>query len=187
MLAAAEGAARVRTAFPWLLVAILACTAPAAAAPTLQLTFKDGRVTLTTAGGTTAAQVLAEWSRIGGTRIVNADRIDGPPLTLELKDVPELEALEIVLRHTGGFIATARSVEGARAAPQLSTVAQVTVLPVSRTTTPPPVTAEAPPPAPDPVPLPAPPILDANGARRVIGPDGQPIPDDQDDQAPTGR
>jgi len=185
MLAAAEGSARVRPALPWLLVALLTCTAAAAGAPTLQLTFKEGRVTLTTAGGTTAAQVLAEWSRIGGTRIVNGDRVDGPPLTLELKDVPELEALDIVLRHAGGFIATARSSERAGAAPQLSTVAQVTVLPASRTTAPPPVAVEAPPPASDPVP--APPILDANGAKRVIGPDGQPIPDDQDDQAPTGR
>jgi hypothetical protein len=185
MLAAAEGAAGVKHAVFCLLAAVLTCAA--AGARTLQLTFRDGRVTLTAGGGTTAAEVLAEWSRIGGTRIVNAERLDSSPLTLELKDVPELEALEIILRSTGGFIATARPAEPASTTPQPSSVAQITVMPASRQPAPlQPMAADAPPPPEAPAPV-APPIVDASGARRVIGPDGQPIPDDQDDQAPAGR
>lgn len=153
------------------------------AAPTVRLTFSEGRVWLS-ASGATAAQILAEWSRVGGTQIVNGDRITGPPLKLELNDVPEVEALEIVLRNTGGYIATGRPPEPTAGAPPPSSVARITILPASaRPPTAPP--AEAPPPEPEPasVVLPAP-VLDASGAQRIIGPDGQPVPDDQDGAPP---
>jgi hypothetical protein len=152
-------------------------------APMVRLTFSEGRVSLT-ASGATAAQILAEWSRVGGTQIVNGDRIAGPPLMLELKDVTEVEALEIVLRNTGGFIATGRPSGPSAGAPPPSSVARITILPAS---TRPPITAPAADPQPepqaDPAPLPAP-VLDASGARRIIGPDGQPVPDDQDGAPP---
>jgi hypothetical protein len=66
-----------------------------ASARDLSLTIVDGRVTLV-AQDVTVRQILAEWARIGQTKIVNGDKIFGPPLTLELRDVPEGKALETV-------------------------------------------------------------------------------------------
>jgi hypothetical protein len=147
-------------------------SAAATAAPTVHLAFRDGRVTLS-AKGATPAQILAEWARVGGTRIVNGDRVAGPPLVLELKDVPEVDALDIVLRGTGGFIATARAAESPASA---SNVEQVTVFPEPASPAPRAPAADETQPEPPP---PAP-IYDASGAQRIIGPDGQPVPDDQD-------
>lgn len=181
MLAAQEGSGRMKP---------LVCLAGALAlvfatalhgAPTVRLTFREGRVWLT-ASGATAAQILAEWSRVGGTQIVNGDRIAGPPLKLELNDVPEVEALEIVLRNAGGYIATGRPSGPSAGAPSPSSVARITILPAG--TKPlilPP--AEPPPPTLGPETRPAP-VLDASGAERIIGPDGQPVPDDQDGAPP---
>jgi hypothetical protein len=156
-------------------VLLAASVAIGAAPPTVRLTFKEGLVWLS-ATDATAAQILAEWSRVGGTRIVNAERISGPPLKLELNGVLEMDALEILLRTTGGFIAAAR-VPAAKDGSPISGVEQITLLPVNSR---PMVQApqEAPVPAPDAAP--PPPVSDPSGARRVLGPDGQPVPDDQD-------
>jgi hypothetical protein len=64
------------------------------------------------ASNATARQILAEWARIGGTRVVGGERVTGPPLTLSLEAVPEAKALDIVLRGAAGYMAAARSVPG---------------------------------------------------------------------------
>jgi hypothetical protein len=180
MLATQKGPGRVtrRACLAGALALIIAMVVQAA--PVVRLSFKEGRVWLT-ASDATAAQILAEWSRVGGTQVVNADRIAGPPLMLELNDVPEVEALEVVLRNAGGYIATART--GSLAgAPLPSSVARITILPASAR---PPMSSSAGAPAPEPPSVPQPaPILDASGAQRIIGPDGQPVPDDQEDAPP---
>lgn len=155
----------------------------AIAPPAVHVTFADGRVSLT-AVDATAAQILAEWSRVGGTRIVNADRIAGPPLRLELTGVLEMDALAILLRATGGFIAAGREPDRSPGAAQLSSVEQITVLPVSSPLPAQPASIAVPETVP-PGPQAAPPIFDASGAQRVIGPDGQPVPDDQDGAPPS--
>ena len=162
----------------WLAAILIASSvAIGAAAPTVRLTLKDGLVWLS-ATDATAAQILAERSRVGGMRIVNAERISGPPLKLELNGVLEMDALEILLRTSGGFIAAARLSAAANDGSPLSSVEQITLLPVnSRPMIPAPQAAPTPPPE---VVPPPPPAFDASGARRVIGPDGQPVPDDQD-------
>ena len=78
-----------------------------AAAQTLKLTMGNGRVTLV-AHEVPLRQVLDEWARIGNTRIVNGDKLFGPPLTLELIDVPEGRALDLVLRQAAGYMAAPR-------------------------------------------------------------------------------
>ena len=147
-----------------------------AAAPAVRLSFSDGRVWLS-ANGATVGQILAEWARVGGTHVVNGERVAGQPLTLELSGVPEMQALDIVLRSAGGFIAAARPPEQDSAAANVSRFGQITVLPpgappradvASRTGT------DSPPPASTP-----PPIFTASGARRILDADGQPVPDDQ--------
>src|SRR5438105_784044 len=80
--------------------------APAARAE-VQLSLRNGRVTLV-AKDATVRQILAEWARVGKTKIVNAERIPGGPVTLELKDVPEGEALDVLLRTLSGYIAAPR-------------------------------------------------------------------------------
>ena len=57
----------------------------------------------------TLRQILAEWARVGQTKIVNAERVPGGPMTLELTNVPEVEALEILLRSAGGYVLAPRA------------------------------------------------------------------------------
>ena len=60
-------------------------------------------------------QILAEWARVGGTKIVGADKITGAPLTLHIVDMPERQALDIILRNVAGFMAAPRTASAARA------------------------------------------------------------------------
>jgi hypothetical protein len=104
------------------------------------LSLQDGRVTLT-AKDATVRQILAEWARIGQTTIVNVERIPGGPVTLELSNVPEQEALDVLLRSLSGYMAAPRAV----AAANLSRFDRIVVMPTSA---PPraPVSVGAPPP-----------------------------------------
>lgn len=114
---------------------------PVVAAPgDLKLTMQDGRVTLI-AENVPVRQILQEWSRIGQTRIVNAEKLTGPALTVQLVNMPEREALDIVLRSAAGYIAAPRPVALAGAA----TFDRITILATSRA---PAATASAAPPVP---------------------------------------
>ena len=73
----------------------------------LNLQIGDGRVTLD-AVNVPARQILAEWARVGGTKIVGGDKITGAPLTLKFVDMPERQALDIILRNVAGFMAAPR-------------------------------------------------------------------------------
>jgi hypothetical protein len=73
----------------------------------VQLSLNNGRVTLA-ASNATVRQILMEWARIGQTRIVNVERIPGGPVTLQLTNVPEQEALDILLRSVTGYMAAPR-------------------------------------------------------------------------------
>jgi hypothetical protein len=84
----------------------LAAFAPVASAD-VQLSIHDGRVSIV-AKDATVRQILTEWARVGRTKIVNVERIPGGPLTLELKDVPEMEALDVLLRTLSGYMAAPR-------------------------------------------------------------------------------
>jgi hypothetical protein len=84
--------------------------APAAAqAPTVSIQFQNGYVSLQ-ARNAPLRTILNEWARTGRTTIINGDRVAGPPLTLELTNVPEREALATLLRSVGGYIVGARQV-----------------------------------------------------------------------------
>lgn len=96
---------------PALLTALVLLGSAPAFAQQLSLDIRDGLVTLH-ATNVPVRQVLAEWARIGGTRVVGADRISGQPLTLTLEGVPEGKALDIVLRGAAGYMAATRAVPG---------------------------------------------------------------------------
>ena len=67
----------------------------------------DGLVTVN-AKDVTIRQILAEWARVGQTRIVNAEGIAGGPVTILLVDVPEEQALGTLLRSVSGYLAAPR-------------------------------------------------------------------------------
>jgi hypothetical protein len=119
-------------------VCLLGLTASAASAQ-VQVSLRDGRVTVV-ATNATVRQILAEWARVGQTKIVNAERIPGGPLTLELTDVSEPEALDILLRSVTGYLAAPRPVADAN----LSRYDRILVLPTAATARPPVSAAPAP-------------------------------------------
>lgn len=107
-------------------VLVLAAAMPARAQQ-LKMHIQDGRVTLE-ASAVPARQILAEWARIGGTRIVGADKVTGAPLTLKLVNMPERQALDIILRNVAGFMAAPRQ---ASATPGASTYDRIMILATS--------------------------------------------------------
>jgi hypothetical protein len=127
--------------------------APAASAD-VQLSIRDGRVTIV-AKDATVRQILTEWARVGRTKIINVERIPGGPLTLELKDVPEMEALDVLLRSLSGYMAAPRAAAAAADASQFDAIV------VMPTTAPPPSrTMASVPPAPFTPPSGFPPSVD---------------------------
>src|SRR5262245_16305628 len=117
-------------------VVMLVCSAGSVFAQALSLEFREGRVRLT-ADNVPVSRLLEEWTRVGGTRIVHGERIPGAPLTLEILDVPEQQALDIVLRGAAGYMAVARTTPASGA----SSLEKILVLPTTAR-----VAAAAPPP-----------------------------------------
>jgi hypothetical protein len=140
-------------------------TATAASAGELSVKIANGRATII-AKDVPIRQVLAEWAKVGETKVVGAERMPGGPVTLELVDVPEKEALAILLRTAAGYIAAPRAADLAGA----SQYDRVIILATSR---PPAATASMAPPA---------------FGRPAVQPIIQPPPDDDDgepgDQGP---
>ena len=121
--------------------AVFLGTAPMASAD-VQLSMHDGRVTIV-AKDATLRQILAEWARVGQTKISNVDRIPGGPVTLELRDVSEQQALRVLLRSLGGYVTAPRTTMVANA----SVFDRILVMPVVAPA-PSPASAAPPPPAP---------------------------------------
>jgi hypothetical protein len=109
--------------------------AGSASAQNLKLEFSEGRVSID-ATGVPVRTILAEWARLGGTKVVGGERISGSPLTIQLVSVPEAEALEIVLRNVAGYMAAPRRADSLGA----SAYDRILVMPTS---TPPAAAASA--------------------------------------------
>jgi len=75
----------------------------------VRVTLHDGLVTVV-AKDATVRQILTEWARVGNTTIVNVERIAGGPITVELTDVPEELALDVLLRSVSGYMAAPRPI-----------------------------------------------------------------------------
>lgn len=120
--------------------AVLATVSTASA--DVQISMRSGRVTVL-AKDATVRQILMEWARVGQTKIVNVERIPGSPLTLELRDVPEEQALKVLLRPIAGFMTAPRT----GATPELSVFDRIIVMPslaptaAAATAGPPPISA----------------------------------------------
>src|SRR6188768_3896962 len=57
-----------------------------------------------TAQDVSVRTIINEWARVGGTRVINPERLSGAPITLQLNGVPERQALDILLRDVGGYM-----------------------------------------------------------------------------------
>src|SRR4029077_920958 len=113
------------------------------------------------------ADIMAEWAKVGHTKIVNADKLPKDCGTLEWRNVGERRVLDILLRTTSGFIAALRDVDD----PNASLFDRIVIMPPSAP--PPVVTASAPPAYPRPpapaaqapeIPVQEPPIAQAQPA-----------------------
>lgn len=95
-----------------LLVAVAALIAPSTvSAQQVKLQLQGGRVSLDVRN-TPLSQILNEWARVGGVKIVNGDKIQAPPVSLQLTDVPERQALDLLLRNAPGYILGVRAGAG---------------------------------------------------------------------------
>jgi hypothetical protein len=118
------------------LASLLLLASATSAFAQLKLEIHDGRVTLD-AKAVPARQILAEWAKVGGTKVVGSEKITGAPLTLRFVDMPERQALDIILRNVAGYMAAPRL---ASAAPGASLYDRIMIL---ATTTAPAATAAA--------------------------------------------
>ena len=89
-------------------VAVVAAVGGPVAADDLELSFSAGRVTVVAADVPLVA-ILDEWARLGDTRFVAGDGLPARAVSVRLVDVPEREALRVLLRAAGGYIAESRS------------------------------------------------------------------------------
>jgi hypothetical protein len=86
---------------------LLSSALPAIAQQPVTLQFSSGRVTLR-AQNAPVRTILAEWARLGGATVVNGERVAGQPVTLELTDVTERQALDVILRGVAGYMLAPR-------------------------------------------------------------------------------
>ena len=169
------------------LAALIGAVPSAASAGDLRFTLVNGRATIV-ASEVSLRQILDEWARVGHTTVVNADKLIGTPVTLQLVDVPEAQALETLLRSASGYVVAER----ASYAPGVSRFDRILIMPAS---TPPAMSARSAPPAfsrparPMPQPMvedddpPDAPVVMPPGMNpgnppqpvQMLGPDGQPV------------
>lgn len=88
-------------------VAAFGVAASTAMAGELSVKIANGRATII-AKDVPVRQILAEWAKVGDTKITHGEKVPGGPVTLELIDVPEKEALDVLLRTAAGYIAAPR-------------------------------------------------------------------------------
>jgi hypothetical protein len=113
--------------------AVLLILPARADAQQMTLQIQNGIVTLD-AQNVSIRQILAEWARIGGARIVNGEKVMGGPVTLQLNGVPERQALDTILRGVSGYMLASRQAGSVGA----SAFDRILILPTSaapRTTT----------------------------------------------------
>jgi hypothetical protein len=125
------------------LALVLVCwSPPVEAQQSIELEFNAGRVTLK-AQNASARVILSEWARLSGATVVNADDVVGPAMTLELVDLPERQALDIILRNTAGYLLAPRRA-GANGTSAFDRVVILATSAAPRNPPPAPVSAAAP-------------------------------------------
>ena len=91
-----------------LITALSLFVAAPVGAQQLKVSFNEGLVSVD-ATAVPVRQILNEWAKQGGTKVVGVERMTGAPLTIKLIDVPEPRALEVILRNVAGYMAAPRA------------------------------------------------------------------------------
>lgn len=107
-------------------LAILLIAPSRSDAQQMKLQIQNGLVTLD-AQNVSVRQILAEWARIGGAKIVNGEKVTGSPVTLHLAGIPERQAIDTVLRGVSGYMLAPRPATMAG----VSTFDRILILPTS--------------------------------------------------------
>ena len=150
-----------------LLIAALSCLVAApVGAQQLKVSFNEGLVSVD-ANAVPVRQILNEWAKQGGTKVVGVERVTGAPLTIKLIDVPESKALEVILRNVAGYMAAPRA-----AGTGVSTYDRILVM----------ATSSAPAPAAAAAPRPGPMNQNTAGMQRFVPPRQQQSNDDEDSE-----
>ena len=124
-----------------ILVASAVLAAPSAAsAQQVKLQLQHGHVSLDVRS-VPVGQILAEWARVGSVKIVNGEKVQGPPVTLQLTDVPERQALDLLLRGVAAYMLGVRA-PGAAGASAYDRILILATSSVPRNPAPAPVTAQ---------------------------------------------
>jgi hypothetical protein len=105
----------MRTTSVLLVAALTLIPVDSPSAQDTHVEFQDGLVTIH-AVEATVPEVLTEWVRQGRTRIIGAESVVAPPITLELIRVPERQALDTLLRSVAGYVAGVRPLNTTRPA-----------------------------------------------------------------------
>jgi len=127
---------------PVAFAACLLAAASGASAQSLDLQLRNGRVSVD-ARGVPVAQILERWAALSGATIEGAKTLADEPVTLQLADVPERDALEVVLRGVAGYVLAGRATPGGA-----STVDRILILGSSSAPATPPSAGPRTPPAP---------------------------------------
>lgn len=98
----------------------------AVSAGEMKLSIQNGLVTLV-ADDVPLSAIMAEWARVGQTRVVNGDKVS-TPVSLRIEAMPERRALDILLRSVSGYIVAERPTPIAGA----SVFDRIMILPTSR-------------------------------------------------------
>lgn len=110
----------------FLAAAFALCLLPASADAQVTIQIENGLVTLE-AQNVSVRQILAEWARVGGARIVNGEKVAGAPVTLQLRAIPERQALDTILRGVSGYMLASRQAGD----PGVSGFDRILILPTS--------------------------------------------------------
>ena len=114
----------------WLACFLIFAGGRAAYGQDLRLQFHAGLVDLS-AHAVSVAEILARWSEVGGTTVVNGDQVQSGPVTIDLVDTPEGVALGIILRSVPGYLLA----EGANRTEARSVIDRIVMM-ATRTTPP---------------------------------------------------
>lgn len=109
-----------------LALALCAVVTTPAFAGEVKVTLNQGLVTII-ANDAPISLILAEWARVGQTKIVNGDKMM-TVVSLQLVDMPERKALDILLRSASGYMAADRPTPLQNA----SSFDRIMILPFSR-------------------------------------------------------
>jgi len=102
--------------------------------PKVSVTFEPNGLVSLAASEASIREILAEWSRKGGTQFKGVDTLTGSGMTVQYEHRPEIEVINSLLRNVAGIVVGPRD-QVASIGPGASNIGIVFVLPTSNPST----------------------------------------------------